>query len=129
MKRNVILIGLIFSLALGGCASMRSDDGFQKSRANFISTIEADLRQMDHRLGRLIEAAEAFQDDAGAELNAQIVEVVREKNNVGRKLEYLRAATPDIWPYLKADMEEAMTDLELLLKEIDKNMSLSYEAQ
>jgi hypothetical protein len=108
---------------------MQSDHDFQKSKENFISTIEADLGQMDRRLGRLINATEDFQDDAEAELNAQIVEVVREKNNVGRKLEYLRAATPDIWPYLKADMEEAMTDLELLLKEIDKSMSLSYEDQ
>ncbi len=127
MKRNIILIHLGFVLALGGCASMRSDRDFQKSKENFISTIAADLSQMDRRIDRVIDAVEAFHDDA--ELNAQIVEAVREKNNAGRKLEYLRAATPATWPYLKADMEEAMLDLELLLKEIDKSMSLTYEGR
>jgi hypothetical protein len=129
MKRNAILFYFGFALALGGCAGVRSDHDFQKNKETFIRTIEADLSQMDSRLGRLIDAAEAFQNDAEAELNAQIVEVVREKNNAGRKLEYLRAATPAIWPYLKADLEEATMDLELLLKEIDKSMSLSYEGQ
>jgi hypothetical protein len=129
MKRNAILFYWGLALALGGCANVRPNHDFHRSKEYFINTIEADLGQMDRRLGRLIDAAEAFQDDAEIELNAQIVEVVREKNNAGRKLEYLRSATPAVWPYLKADMEEAMTDLELLLKEIDKNMSLSYEVQ
>jgi hypothetical protein len=129
VKRNDVLFYFGFALALSGCVSMRSNHGFQNNKENFINTIETDLRQIDRRLDRLIDAAEAFQNGAEAELNAQIVEVVREKNTVGRKLEYLRAATPDIWPYLKADMEEAMMDLELLLKEIDKSMSLSYEIQ
>lgn len=128
MKRNVIFLYLGFVLALGGCASSRSDRDFQRGKENFISTIAAELNQMDRRIGRLIDAVEAFQNDAEAELNAQIVEVVREKNNIGRKLEYLRSATPAIWPYLKADMEEAMLDLELLLKEIDNGMSLTYES-
>ncbi len=129
MKRNVIVIFLGFVLALGGCASLRSDRAFQKSKENFISTIAADLDQMDRRIGRVIDAVEAFQGDAEAELNAQIVEVVREKNNAGRKLEYLLSATPAAWPYMKADMEEAMLDLELLLKEIDESMSLTYGGQ
>lgn len=129
MKRNAILFCLGFALVLGGCASRRPDRAFQKSKADFISAIEADLNQMDRRLGRLIDAAEAVYHDTEAELNAQIVEVVREKNSAGRKLEYLRAATPDTWPYLKTDMEEAMMDLEQLLKEIDKSMSLTYESQ
>jgi hypothetical protein len=127
MKRNAVIICLGFALALGGCASSRSDRAFQKSKENFISTIEADLNQMDRRIGRVIDAVEAFQGDAEVELNGQIVEVVREKNNAGRKLEYLRSATPAAWPYMKADMEEAMLDLEQLLKEIDKSMSLTYE--
>jgi uncharacterized coiled-coil protein SlyX len=129
MKRKAILVYLGFALALGGCASTQSDHAFQKSKENFISTIEADLSQMDRRIDRFIDATETFQNDAEAELNAQLVEVVREKNNIGRKLEYLRAATPAVWPYLKADMEEAMLDLEQLLKEIDKSMSLTYDGQ
>jgi hypothetical protein len=127
MKRSIILIQLGFVLALAGCAGMRSDRAFQKNKENFIRMIATDLGQMDLRIDRLIDATETFHEDA--ELNAQIVEFVREKNNAGRKLEYLPSATPAAWPYMKAGMEEAMLDLELLLKEIGQSVSLTYEGQ
>lgn len=132
MKRFVIFIAPILILGLSACAlqhqRIHASKEFQQQQKDFIAKIDQQLNEIGRRIDTLIDASEAWHANE-AEINAQIVEVVREKNNVGRKLEYLHSATPDIWPYLKTDMEEAVVDLELLLKEIDKSMSLSYEGQ
>lgn len=130
MKRFVIFIAPILILGLSACAfehrTVRVSNEFQQQQKDFIAKIDQQLNEIGRRIDTLISASETWRNNE-AEINAQIVELVREKNNVGRKLEYLSSATPEIWPYLKVDLEEAVVDLELLLKEIDKSMSLSYE--
>lgn len=132
MKRFAIFIAPILIWGLSACAGQRQNvrvaKEFQQQQKDFIAKIDQQLSEIGRRIDTLIEASETWHNNE-AEINAQIVELVREKNNVGRKVEYLSSATPDIWPYLKADLEEAVVDLELLLKEIDKSMSLSYEDQ
>lgn len=132
MKRFLIFFAPILILALSACAFQRQNvhaaKEFQQQQNDFIAKIDQQLNEIGRRIDTLIEVSETWHNNE-AEINAQIVELVREKNNLARKVEYLHGATPDIWPYLKADMEEAMVDLELLLKEIDKSMSLSYEDQ
>lgn len=132
MKRFSIFIAPILIWELSACAlehqAVRAPKEFQRQQEDLIAKIDQQLNEIGRRIDTLIDASEAWHHDE-AEFNAQIVELVREKNSVGRKLEYLRAATPDIWPYLKTDMEEAMIDLELLLKEIDKSAGLSYDPQ
>ena len=132
MKRFVIFIVPILIYGLSACAiehqTVRAPKAFRQQQEDFIAKTEQQLNEIGRRIDTLISASETWRNNE-AEINAQIVELVREKNNVGRKLEYLHSATPATWPYLKIDIEEAMIDLELLLKEIDKSAGLSYQPQ
>lgn len=132
MKRLIIFITPILILGLSACAleqqTVRAPKAFRQQQEDFIAKIDQQLNEIGSRVNTLVDASETWHDNE-AEFNAQIIELVREKNNLGRKLEYLHSATPDIWPYLQTDMEEAIIDLELLLKEIDKSIGLSYQPQ
>ena len=132
MKRLIIFIVPILIYGLSACAiehqTVRAPKAFRQQQEDFIAKTEQQLNEIGRRINTLVDASETWHDHE-AEFNAQIVELVREKNNLGRKLEYLHSATPATWPYLKIDIEEAMIDLELLLKEIDKSAGLSYQPQ
>ncbi len=132
MKRLIIFIVPILICGLSACAiehqTVRAPKAFRQQQEDFIAKTEQQLNEIGRRINALVDASETWHDNE-AEFNAQIVELVREKNNLGRKLEYLHSATPATWPYLKIDIEEAMIDLELLLKEIDKSAGLSYQPQ
>lgn len=132
MKRLITFIIPVLLCGLSSCGTnyqaVRTPESFQRQQEDFIARVDQQLNEIGRRVTALIDASAGWHDNE-TEFNAQIVELVREKNSVGRKLEYLHSATPDTWPYLKTDMEEALIELELLLKEIDKSAGLSYQPQ
>ena len=114
---------LIFVACAGGRQNARIEKTFQEQKENFIVAFKNKLEELGRGIDKAIEAAEYTNNNMTAELNAQIVELVREKSAVGRKLEFLRAADREIWPYMKTDIEEALDDLTELFAELQASIS------
>lgn len=114
---------LIFVACAGERQNARLEESFQEHKKDFITVCENKLDELGRSLDKAIEAAEYTNSKTTAELNEQIVELVREKSAVGRKLEFLRIADREIWPYMKADIEEALDDLTELFEELQASIS------
>lgn len=115
--------GWVFALAVltfVACAGERQNVGmeksFQEQKEDFIAACENKLNELGRGIDQASEAAEYTNSKTLTAHNAQIVELVREKSAVGRKLEYLHAAYRKIWPYMKTDIEEALDDLTSLFE-------------
>jgi len=127
MRRYACLAFALLILSLAACAgerqSLRTEKSFQREKEDFITVVEMKLEELGRGLDKLIEAAEYSNGHAQTELEMQIVDLVREKSAVGRKLEYLRAADRETWPYMKTDIEEALDDLARLFEELKEVIS------
>ena len=114
---------LMFVACAGGRQNARMEKNFQEHRQDFIAACENKLEELGRGIDKAIEASEYTNSQTPAELNAQIVELVREKSAVGRKLEFLRVADREIWPYMKTDLEEALDDLTRLFEDLQESLS------
>lgn len=92
----------------------------QQQKEQLQDQIEAKIKGYDKNVDELKEKARGVKGEAKAELNRQLDELRKKKEETSRKLKEMKSATGKAWEDLKTGIETALEDLEKTFQQMMK---------
>jgi len=110
LNRAHVLVAVL--LFIPACTPSRTAGSRPHRRTDYLSRADSQLNQLDRHINDLKSKADRAQENAKAELNAEIDQLRKKQAAAHQRIAQVEAASEDSWQSLQAGADAALNDLQ-----------------